>query len=84
MIRIIYVVIYEFSSIIGKFGHVFYELSLFVFFSARFNNTLPPTNIDVAGAQSWNKKSRKAYGISMSLYDQHPVNGKMSGKIVRK
>ena len=34
---------------------------------------------NVAGARSWNQKSRKAYGICMSLYDQHPINGKISG-----
>ena len=39
------------------------------------NNKKP----DIAGARSWNQKSRKAYGICMSLYDQHPVNGKISG-----
>ena len=33
----------------------------------------------VAGASSWKLKNRKAYGISMSLYDQHPVSGKISG-----
>lgn len=33
----------------------------------------------VAGAVRWNLKNRKAYGICMSLYDQHPVNGKISG-----
>lgn len=34
----------------------------------------------IADAQSWNCKSRKAYGICMSLYDQHPINGKISGE----
>lgn len=34
----------------------------------------------IAGAPYWNKKSRKAYGISLSLYDQHPINGKISGQ----
>ena len=33
----------------------------------------------VAGATSWQQKNRKAYGISMSLYDQHPITGKISG-----
>ncbi|XP_064644088.1 PP2C-like domain-containing protein CG9801 isoform X2 [Lineus longissimus] len=33
----------------------------------------------VLGAKAWNVKSRKAYGIATSLYDQHPVNGKISG-----
>lgn len=33
----------------------------------------------IAGADRWNQKNRKAYGICMSLYDQHPVNGKISG-----
>lgn len=33
----------------------------------------------IAGAPRWNLKNRKAYGICMSLYDQHPVNGKISG-----
>lgn len=34
---------------------------------------------EVAGARTWSMKSRKAYGICMSLYDQHPINGKISG-----
>jgi len=33
----------------------------------------------VAGAKSWQQKNHKAYGISMSLYDQHPITGKISG-----
>ena len=33
----------------------------------------------VAGAPGWNAKSRKAYGISMSLYDEHPITRKISG-----
>jgi len=33
----------------------------------------------IAGAKDWQQKSRKAYGISMSLYDQHPITGKISG-----
>jgi hypothetical protein len=33
----------------------------------------------VLGAKAWNVKSRKAYGIATSLYDQHPINGKISG-----
>ncbi|ELT94487.1 hypothetical protein CAPTEDRAFT_128291, partial [Capitella teleta] len=33
----------------------------------------------IADAPTWNCKSRKAYGICMSLYDQHPINGKISG-----
>ncbi|XP_052829957.1 PP2C-like domain-containing protein CG9801 isoform X1 [Octopus bimaculoides] len=33
----------------------------------------------VAGAQSWNKKDQRAYGLCISLYDQHPIYGKMSG-----
>ena len=37
---------------------------------------------NIAGAKSWNQKSRKAYGICMSLYDQHPINGKISGSSV--
>ena len=46
-------------------------------------STVSPTvsNIcDIAGAESWNVKSRKAYGICMSLYDQNPVTGKISGE----
>lgn len=34
---------------------------------------------EIAGAKNWNMKEQKAYGICMSLYEQHPVNGKMSG-----
>ena len=34
---------------------------------------------EVAGAARWNVKDQKAYGICISLYEQHPVNGKMSG-----
>jgi len=33
----------------------------------------------VAGAKNWQQKNRRAYGISMSLYDQHPITGKISG-----
>ena len=40
-----------------------------------------PSNVsDIAGAHGWNLKSRKAYGICMSLYDQNPVSGKISGE----
>jgi len=35
----------------------------------------------VAGAKNWQQKNHKAYGISMSLYDQHPITGKISGVI---
>ncbi|XP_041371785.1 uncharacterized protein LOC121385250 isoform X2 [Gigantopelta aegis] len=34
---------------------------------------------EIAGCWSWNKKEQQAYGICISLYEQHPVNGKMSG-----
>lgn len=34
---------------------------------------------EVAGAHRWNMKAQKAYGICISLYEQHPVSGKMSG-----
>ena len=37
----------------------------------------------VAGANNWQQKNRKAYGISMSLYDQHPITGKISGVSLR-
>ncbi|XP_074653533.1 PP2C-like domain-containing protein CG9801 isoform X2 [Tubulanus polymorphus] len=33
----------------------------------------------ILGSKNWNLKNRKAYGIAMSLYDQHPINGKISG-----
>ncbi|XP_050405170.1 uncharacterized protein LOC126820977 [Patella vulgata] len=33
----------------------------------------------VAGVDGWNKKEQQAYGICISLYEQHPVNKKMSG-----
>ncbi|CAH1775444.1 unnamed protein product [Owenia fusiformis] len=33
----------------------------------------------ILGAKNWSVKSRKAYAICMSLYDQNPVNGKISG-----
>ncbi|CAG2250767.1 PP2C-like domain-containing protein CG9801 [Mytilus edulis] len=36
-------------------------------------------SVDVAGITDWRKKSEKGYGICISLYEQHPVNGKMSG-----
>ncbi|CAC5405020.1 PP2C-like domain-containing protein CG9801 [Mytilus coruscus] len=36
-------------------------------------------SVDVAGITDWKKKSEKGYGICISLYEQHPVNGKMSG-----
>ena len=35
----------------------------------------------VAGAKNWQQKNHKAYGISMSLYDQHPITGKISGRL---
>lgn len=28
----------------------------------------------------WGSTNRKAHGISLSLYDKNPINGKMSGK----
>ncbi|KAK3607944.1 hypothetical protein CHS0354_006539 [Potamilus streckersoni] len=34
---------------------------------------------EIAGCQVWNNKDQKAYGICISLYEQHPVNMKMSG-----
>ncbi|KAL4229301.1 hypothetical protein ACF0H5_012341 [Mactra antiquata] len=34
---------------------------------------------EIAGARRWNIKEQKAYGICISLYEQHPVNMKMSG-----
>ena len=37
----------------------------------------------VAGAKNWQQKNHKAYGISMSLYDQHPITGKISGVSLR-
>ncbi|KAK2160064.1 hypothetical protein LSH36_141g08016 [Paralvinella palmiformis] len=40
--------------------------------------TTDPQTDRVAGVEKWNSKSRKAYGISMSLYEQHPINGKIS------
>ncbi|XP_067686506.1 PP2C-like domain-containing protein CG9801 [Haliotis asinina] len=33
----------------------------------------------IAGCLSWNKKEQQAYGICISLYEQHPINFKMSG-----
>lgn len=33
----------------------------------------------IAGAHSWNNKDQRAYGLCISLYDQHPIYGKMSG-----
>ena len=33
----------------------------------------------IAGVPNWNIYNRKAFGISMSLYDQNPVNHKISG-----
>jgi len=36
----------------------------------------------VAGASCWQSKTHKAYGISMSLYDQHPITGKISGVLI--
>lgn len=37
------------------------------------------TFIEAAGVKNWNIKDQKAYGICISLYEQHPVNGRMSG-----
>ena len=33
----------------------------------------------IAGVPNWNIYNRKAFGISMSLYDQNPVSHKISG-----
>ncbi|KAK7483355.1 hypothetical protein BaRGS_00025415, partial [Batillaria attramentaria] len=34
----------------------------------------------VAGCKVWNRKEPQAYGICISLYEQHPINMKMSGE----
>ena len=34
----------------------------------------------VAGCRSWSIKCHQAYGICLSLYEQHPVSMKMSGQ----
>ncbi|XP_052252786.1 PP2C-like domain-containing protein CG9801 [Dreissena polymorpha] len=44
-----------------------------------FENKANGSNGEIAGATRWNVKEQKAYGICISLYEQHPVNGKMSG-----
>ena len=44
------------------------------------SNIIPSnTYIEAAGVKNWNMKDQRAYGICISLYEQHPVNGKMSG-----
>ncbi|KAH3699447.1 hypothetical protein DPMN_074402, partial [Dreissena polymorpha] len=43
-----------------------------------FENKANGSNGEIAGATRWNVKEQKAYGICISLYEQHPVNGKMS------
>ncbi|XP_061179503.1 uncharacterized protein LOC133188134 [Saccostrea echinata] len=45
------------------------------------SSSIIPSNtyIEAAGVKNWNIKDQKAYGICISLYEQHPVNGKMSG-----
>ena len=40
------------------------------------NNMAP---FSIVGCEDWNIKNRKAYGISMSLYDQHPISLKITG-----
>ncbi|CAG5117525.1 unnamed protein product, partial [Candidula unifasciata] len=33
----------------------------------------------VAGVRDWNLREQQAYGICISLYEQHPISGKISG-----
>ncbi|WAR04424.1 Y9801-like protein [Mya arenaria] len=42
------------------------------------DNRATSSDGEIAGARNWNMKDQKAYGICISLYEQHPVNGKMS------
>lgn len=51
----------------------------FVFRDTSSNRIPSNTYIEAAGVKNWNIKDQRAYGICMSLYEQHPVNGKMSG-----
>lgn len=37
------------------------------------------TNV-VAGIKDWNQRLQQAYGIGISLYEQHPISGKISGE----
>ncbi|XP_059179108.1 uncharacterized protein LOC131958229 isoform X2 [Physella acuta] len=34
----------------------------------------------MAGVRDWNLRQQQAYGICISLYEQHPINGKISGE----
>ncbi|XP_055860221.1 PP2C-like domain-containing protein CG9801 isoform X1 [Biomphalaria glabrata] len=34
----------------------------------------------VAGVRDWNLRQQQAYGICISLYEQHPISGKISGE----
>ncbi|KAK3734803.1 hypothetical protein RRG08_063649 [Elysia crispata] len=34
----------------------------------------------VAGIKDWNQRLQQAYGIGISLYEQHPISGKISGE----
>ncbi|KAK3105804.1 hypothetical protein FSP39_006089 [Pinctada imbricata] len=47
--------------------------------SGEKNGNFTNSNLEAAGVRNWNVKDQKAYGICLSLYEQHPVNGKMSG-----
>ena len=51
--------------------------------TALFSNSIY-VGAEVAGVRRWNVKDQKAYGICISLYEQHPVNGKMSGGYFNK
>ncbi|KAL5009870.1 hypothetical protein ScPMuIL_012175 [Solemya velum] len=45
------------------------------------NGNEPPSlsDVEIAGVKKWNRRDQKSYGICISLYEQHPVSGKMSG-----
>lgn len=52
---------------------------LLVYFVTDGNGPLPLSEVEIAGVKKWNRRDQKSYGICISLYEQHPVSGKMSG-----
>jgi hypothetical protein len=60
---------------------IFYSIKI-----ARLTVTFFSPNTDyyvnqVAGVRDWNLRQQQAYGICISLYEQHPISGKISGEL---
>ncbi|GFO20382.1 Pp2c-like domain-containing protein cg9801 [Plakobranchus ocellatus] len=49
------------------------------FAEGHLENAAPYMNL-VAGIRDWNQRLQQAYGIGISLYEQHPISGKISGE----